>query len=60
MKLYYCDVYARAEPVRMALWKAGVDFENITLTVAQWREIKPATGLGSMPMLELDDGTQLF
>ena len=31
MKLYYFNVYGRAEAIRMALWKAGVDYEDFRL-----------------------------
>ena len=31
VKLYYFDVYARGEPIRMCLWYAGVDYEDINL-----------------------------
>ena len=26
--LHYLFLYARGEPIRMSLWKAGVDFNN--------------------------------
>ena len=35
-KLYYLDVYARAEPIRMALWKAKVDYEDVRLNWMAW------------------------
>ena len=30
--LFYFDLYGRAEPIRMALWKADVKFEEMRLT----------------------------
>ena len=29
IKVYYFDYYGKGEAIRMALWKAGVDFEDI-------------------------------
>ena len=61
MKLYYFDIYGRAEPIRMMLTKAGVAFEDIRATHAMWPEIKESGILeyGQVPMLELEDGTRL-
>lgn len=28
MTVHYFDLYGRAEPIRMALWKAGVDYKE--------------------------------
>ena len=62
MKVYYFEMYARAEPIRMALHKAGVEFENIRLTGQAYQDFK-ASGksefFGKMPVLELEDGTTL-
>ena len=62
VKLTYFDLFGRAEPMRMALWKAGVEFEDIRVSGEAWTNLK-ATGeleFGQVPMLELDDGTKLF
>ena len=40
MKLYYFDLYARAEPIRMALAKAGVAYEDLRTTGNAWKELK--------------------
>merc|ERR1712166_185766 len=60
-KLYYFDLYGRAEKIRMAFALAGVEFEDNRLTGASWAELKGSGKLefGQMPMLELDDGTRL-
>ena len=62
MKFYYFDAYGRGESVRMILWKAGVQFEDIRVTGPTWHELRDSGRLrfGQMPMLELDDGTCLF
>jgi len=59
MKLYYFDLFARAEPMRMALWKAGVAYEDIRVTGDSWKALKDGGSLefGQIPVLELDDGT---
>ena len=36
----YDDYYARAEPLRMALWKAGVDWEDRRLSGDSFKEFK--------------------
>ena len=59
MKVIYFDLYGRAEPIRMMLAKAGVEFEDKRVTHAEWPELQPTLEYGSMPVLELDDGTQL-
>ena len=42
MKLYYFDLYGIAEPIRMALTKAGVPFEDIRLNGESFKELKEA------------------
>ena len=61
MKLYYLNIYGRGEPLRMCLWKAGVEFEDIKLEMDDIKEMRDNGELefGQVPMLELDDGTKL-
>ena len=61
MKFYYFDLYARGEPIRMALHKAGVEYEDVRPTGESWAELKGSGKLdfGQMPALELDDGSVL-
>ena len=40
MKVHYFDMYGRAECIRMALWKAGVPFENVPYTGESWKALK--------------------
>lgn len=53
-KLYYFDApVSRGEECRLALHLAGVDFEDVRLSRAQWVELKPKTPFGSVPVLEI-------
>jgi glutathione S-transferase len=57
MKLTYFDVYGKAEPIRLLLNHAGVEFEDIRLTGAEFGAIKgDKTKLpyGTLPVLEKD------
>ena len=55
-KLHYFDLMARAEPVRMMLTRAGVEFEDCRYTGEAWVAFKASGVLefGQMPMLEID------
>ena len=61
MKLYYFDLYGKAECIRMALTLAKVDFEDIRVTGDSWKELKASEkcAFGQVPVLELADGTCL-
>ena len=61
MKLIYFPAYGRGEPIRMAFWKAGVEFEDARITHEEFGKMKADGTLpfGQVPVLELDDGTRL-
>ncbi len=62
MKLYYFDLYGRAEPIRALLHLKGVTFEDIRVDHGEGFEDLRRSGkleFGQMPVLELDDGTTL-
>ena len=40
MKLVYFDIYGKAEPIRMALWKAGIEYEDVRLNKEGWLKYK--------------------
>jgi len=61
-KLSYFDLYGRAEATRQAFTIAGAEFEDNRIGGEKWAELK-ASGkceFGSMPILELDDGTTIL
>jgi glutathione S-transferase len=59
LKLYYFNLHARGEPIRLILAAAGRSYEDIRFDLNQWPEYKPKMMLGQCPVLEFGDGTQL-
>ena len=62
MKFHYFELYARGEPIRMAMWKGKVPYENCRYTGDKWKEFKAnkaKCAFGQVPVLELADGTCL-
>lgn len=59
LTVHYFQLYGRAEPIRMALWKAGVDFTDNRVTGESWKALQESGKLpyGTVPILELEDGT---
>lgn len=45
---------SRGEEVRLALWIAGVDFDDNRVSTSSWLELKPKTPFGSLPVLEIE------
>lgn len=39
-KLYYFNIRARAEPARMVLAQAGVEYEDVRMTGEEWTKYK--------------------
>ena len=64
MKFTYFNLFGRGEPIRMAMWKAGVEYEDVRFGLGseEWNTLKASGELefGQVPMLTLDDGTKLF
>lgn len=53
-KLIYFDApVSRGEECRLALHLAGIDFEDVRVTAADWPAMKPQMPYGTMPVLEL-------
>ncbi|CDW88198.1 glutathione s-transferase [Stylonychia lemnae] len=63
MKLVYFDVYGRAEPIRMLLNHAKVEFEDFRIGFAEWPALKagdnPVLEFEQVPVLVLDNGKVL-
>lgn len=55
LKLTYFDsATSRGEECRLALFVAGVDFEDNRLQRAAWPALKPNTPFGGLPVLEME------
>ena len=53
-KLVYFDAaVSRGEECRLALYLAGVDFDDVRVSHAEWADLKPKTAYGSLPILEM-------
>ena len=53
-RLIYFDLaISRGEECRLALHLAGIDFEDVRVSAAEWPVLKPKTPFGSLPVLEL-------
>jgi glutathione S-transferase len=55
LKLTYFDSpTSRGEECRLALFAAGVDFDDHRIQRAEWAALKPTTPFGSLPVLEVE------
>ena len=54
LKLTYFGLPARAFPVRFALRAAGLAFEDVRISFADLKGLKPSLPLGQLPVLEVD------
>lgn len=53
-RLTYFDApVSRGEECRLALHLAGIDFEDVRISGAEWPAMKPQTPYGGLPVLEL-------
>jgi glutathione S-transferase len=51
--IYFDAPVSRGEECRLALHLAGVDFEDVRISGAQWAALKETTPYGGLPVLEL-------
>lgn len=51
--IYFDFAGSRGEECRIALYLAGVDFDDVRVPSAEWPLLKPQTPFGSLPILEL-------
>jgi glutathione S-transferase len=58
-KLLYFGIPGRGEAIRLALAIGGVAFEDHRVPFPAWGKVKPTTPWGTLPVLELADGSQL-
>ena len=56
-EITYFDAGGRAEPIRIMLYAAGVDFTDNRFKGPEWPAIKSTTPLGAVPTLKIDDVT---
>ena len=52
--LLYFQGAGRAEAIRILLSAAGVPFDDVRLAYAEWKDVKPTTPLGAVPVLTID------
>ena len=50
---YFDQAASRGEECRLALFVAGVDFEDNRISRSAWTALKPTTPFGSLPVFEL-------
>jgi glutathione S-transferase len=51
---YFDSPRSRGEECRLALWLAGVEFEDRRLPRGEWPALKPKTPFGSLPIFEIE------
>ena len=57
MKLFYFDLQAKAESIRILLNHAKVDYEDVRITGDTWKTLKPNTKkvpYGQLPVFQID------
>jgi prostaglandin-H2 D-isomerase / glutathione transferase len=56
IKLTYFDIEGVAEPIRLALLLAGIEFDDVRVQFPEWSSIKESTPYGQLPVVQFDGG----
>jgi prostaglandin-H2 D-isomerase / glutathione transferase len=56
IKLTYFDIEGVAEPIRLALLLAGVEFDDVRVKFPEWPALKAKTPYQQLPVIEIDGG----
>ena len=59
LRLVYFNIQGVAEKVRLALAIAGIPFEDVRVPFGEWKDLKPTTPYGQLPLLEIDGGAPI-
>lgn len=59
-KLYYFNLKARSEPIRLIFHLADQEFEDVRIKHEDWPNLKPKTPLGHLPYLDIIDGSNVI
>eukprot|EP01091_Cochliopodium_minus_P021196 TRINITY_DN95_c0_g2_i3.p1 TRINITY_DN95_c0_g2~~TRINITY_DN95_c0_g2_i3.p1 ORF type:complete len:157 (+),score=48.86 TRINITY_DN95_c0_g2_i3:30-473(+) len=59
LKLTYFDFTGRTEPIRLALFIGGIDFEDERIDFPELQKRKPNLPYGSLPVLTLENGEEI-
>jgi glutathione S-transferase len=56
IKLTYFDIEGVAEPTRLALALSETEYEDVRVQFSEWKDLKPKTPYGQLPLLTIGDG----
>jgi len=54
--IYSVNIEGAAESVRLALALTGIPYEDDRIAFPEWKDLKPKTPYGQLPVLSIDDG----
>jgi len=57
IKLTYFNARGRAEPARLILAQAGIEYEDIRIEREEWAALKPKIPMGQLPCMEVEGKT---
>ena len=58
IKLTYFDIEGVAEQCRLAFLLAGIPFQDERIKFQEWKDLKPKTPYGKLPLLQIGDDSQ--